>query len=287
MSTPPASKRRRVDSLGIHKPFVSPLKRNTGLPTTNTTSTPAPSRTQPTPSTPYTPFRSSNLKTSTPLQLSHPPHDTEIVAAQQAIKNLEARIRVLRSQNGILSQAVQITSIPATTSSQPSSGPATSTPHSSSSQQHQQYQPRLIRLTQKWNKATQQAAEQVFVSFSQNMKDNGGYNFYLQTQRQASNNSAAFFNDNEDDARQAKDASNEEDWRDEDGDVLTERGKRQRRGEIEEKEYGYTHRQGGEDGEEEEEEEEEEDELSLGTMLQVLNIDPEVIGWDTKTLAWK
>jgi hypothetical protein len=62
--------------------------------------------------------------------------------------------------------------------------------------------------------------------------------------------------------------------------VLTERGKRQRRGEIEE-------RACEKETEEQAEAEEEEDELSLGTMLQVLNIDPEVIGWDTKSLAWK
>ncbi|KAI4816137.1 hypothetical protein E4T44_09066 [Aureobasidium sp. EXF-8845] len=281
MSTPPAPKRRRVDSLGIHKPFVSPLKRNTGLPT-NSTSTPAPSRTQPTPSTPYTPLRSSNLKTSTPL---HPyPHDPEIVRAQQAIRNLEARIRILRSQNGILSQAVQITTIP-TPSSQQSSDPASfgskSSCPSSSTPTQQQHQPRLIRLSQKWKKASQQAAEEVFSSFSQNIKDNGGYTTYLQNQRR-NTTSAAFFNDEDD--KTAKDATNEEDWRDEDGDVLTERGKRQRRGEMEEKEHGYKQQRENEGGDEEEEEEEE---LSLGTMLQVLNIDPEVIGWDTKTLAWK
>jgi Swi5-dependent recombination DNA repair protein 1 len=270
MSTPPAHKRRRVDSLGIHKPFVSPLKRNAS---TNTASTPAPSRTHPTPSTPYTPLRSSNLKTSTPLH----PHiqDPEIVQAQQAIKNLEAKIRVLRSQNGILSQAVQITTIPAT-SSQPSSGSATSTSHSSTSTQ-----PRLIRLSQKWKKASQQAAEEVFSSFSQNIKDNGGYTTYLQNQRQNTTSASAFFNDEDD----TKDATNEEDWRDEDGDVLTERGKRQRRGEMQEKEHGYKQQREDEGGDEEGEEEEEE--LSLGTMLQVLNIDPEVIGWDSKTLAWK
>jgi Swi5-dependent recombination DNA repair protein 1 len=275
MSTPPAPKRRRVDSLGIHKPFVSPLKRN-AAPLNTTTSIPAPSRTQPTPSTPYTPLRSSNLKTSTPLHLH--PHDPEIVATQQAIKHLEARIRVLRSQNGILAQAVQITTIPAT-SSQPSSGPvapdpATSTPPSSSSTK----QPRLIRLTHKWKKATQLAAEEVFTSFSQNIKDNGGYTSYLQNQRQSQSSASAFFNDEDD----TKDATNEEDWRDEDGDVLTERGKRQRRGEMEEKEYGYRGDGGGD-----EDEDEEEEELSLGTMLQVLNIDPEVIGWNSKTLAWK
>lgn len=73
------------------------------------------------------------------------------------------------------------------------------------------------------------------------------------------------------------DENNEEEWRDEDGDCLTERGKRQRRGEIEAKKHK----------EEAEAEEEEEEELTLGSMLQVLNIPPEVIGWDTKAQAWK
>jgi len=68
--------------------------------------------------------------------------------------------------------------------------------------------------------------------------------------------------------------------------VLTERGKRQRRGEIEEQGHKQHKREGDED-EGKEEDEEEEQELTLGVMLKVLNIDPDVIGWDTKTLAWK
>jgi hypothetical protein len=198
-------------------------------------------------------------------------HDPEIVVTQQAIKNLEAKIRVLRSQNGILAQAVQIAT--PTSSTPPSSGPTSSTPTL-----QQQHQPRLIRLTHKWKSASQLAAEEVFSSFAQNIKDNGGYTSYLQNRRYASTSASGFFNDEDD----SKDATNEEDWRDEDGDVLTERGKRQRRGEMEEKEYGHR-----EDGGGDEDEDEEEEELSLGTMLQVLNIDPEVIGWNSKTLAWK
>lgn len=278
MSTPPAAKRRRVDSLGIHKPFVSPLKRNT--PTT-TTSTPAPSRTQP-PSTPYTPLRSSNLKSSTLLHrnASHDPYDPEIVQAQQEIKALEARIRVLRSQNGILAQAAQITA-PAASCSQPSH--SSSRPSSqSSSQPSSQQQPRLIRLSQKWLKASQLAAEEVFYSFSQNIKDNGGYNAFLSQQKQ---HSTAFFNDEQ----PVVDETNEENWRDEEGDELTERGKRQRRGMIEENASKQQHERESDEGDEDkdEAEEEEEQELSLGVMLKVLNIDHEVIGWDNKTLAWE
>jgi Swi5-dependent recombination DNA repair protein 1 len=265
MSTPPAPKRRRVEPLGIHKPFVSPLKRSAPSAATNT---PAPSRTQPVPSTPYTPLRSSNLKTSTPLSFT--PQDPEIVQAQQVVKNLEAQIRGLRSENGILSQAVQITGV---THQSSASQQSTS---SSTQQQQPQQQPRLIRLTQKWLKASQLAAEEVFTSFAQQIKDNGGYTTYLAQQKQ--NTTSRFYND-EDREEQGKE-TNEDNWRDEDGDVLTERGKRQRRGEIEE-------RACEKETEEQAEAEEEEDELSLGTMLQVLNIDPEVIGWDTKSLAWK
>lgn len=76
------------------------------------------------------------------------------------------------------------------------------------------------------------------------------------------------------------DETNEEDWRDEEGDCLTERGKRQRRGEIED-------RAKKQEADAEAEAEEQEQELTLGSMLQVLNIPPEVIGWDTKTQAWK
>lgn len=83
---------------------------------------------------------------------------------------------------------------------------------------------------------------------------------------------------------------NEDDWRDEQGDVLTERGKRHRRGMIEEQ--GSKHKRREEEGhrgeeQEVEQEEDEEQELTLGVMLKVLNIDPEVIGWNSETLAWK
>jgi len=308
MSTPPAAKRRRVDSLGIHKPFVSPLRRNpssTGpspstAPQTNAASqtTPAPLRTQAvtTPKAiPYTPLRSSKLKTSTPLH-HHTPHDPEIAQAHQDIKALEAKIRVLRSQNGILAQAAQITA-PTPQASQASSSSQQASQPSQSSQQHQpqtsrstqQPQTRLTRLSQKWLRASQSAAEEVFVSFEQSIKDNGGYTTFLAQQKRSST-SNSFFNDNFDDGKEKVDGGNEDNWRDEEGDELTERGKRQRRGMIEEQGHKQHSREGDEDEgkeEEEEEEEEEEQELTLGVMLKVLNIDPEVIAWDTKTLAWK
>lgn len=85
------------------------------------------------------------------------------------------------------------------------------------------------------------------------------------------------------------DETNEENWRDEEGDELTERGKRQRRGMIEENASKQQHERESDEGDEDkdEAEEEEEQELSLGVMLKVLNIDHEVIGWDNKTLAWE
>lgn len=61
------------------------------------------------------------------------------------------------------------------------------------------------------------------------------------------------------------------------GDVLTARGKKQRRRENEDKVKKQ----------EEDEEEQEEQELGMGSMLQVLNIPFEVIGWDEKEQAWK
>ncbi|CAD0087942.1 unnamed protein product [Aureobasidium vineae] len=247
MSTPPAPKRRRVDSVGIHKPFVSPLKRNpsTAGPPNQATTTPKPvTRAAPqAPATPYTPLRSSNLKTSTPL--SH--HSPEILAAQTQVRALEAQIRDLRSQNGILTQALDITTVTPTSSHQ---------------------QPRLLRLEEKWRKASQQAAEEVFCDFAEKIRDNGGYTAFLKQQSRPK----SFFGDE----REEVDETNEEDWRDEEGDCLTERGKRQRRCEIEDRAKKH-----------EEEEVEEEEELTLGSMLQVLNIPPDVIGWDTKTQAWK
>lgn len=306
MSTPPAAKRRRVDSLGIHKPFVSPLKRNpsttgqspstTQTSTAQTTSTgntagtgnlistPAPLRTQAVTipkAIPYTPLRSSNLKPSTPLR-QHTPHDPEIAQAHQDIKALEARIRFLRSQNGILTQAAQITA-PTPQASQASQSSQQASQPSQSSQQHQP-QTRLTRLSQKWLRASQLAADEVFCSFEQSIKDNGGISIFLAQQKRSST-SNSFFNDNFDDGKEKADEGNEDNWRDEEGDVLTERGKRQRRGEIEKQGHKQRKREGDED--EGKEEEEEEQELTLGVMLKVLNIDAEVIGWDTKTLAWK
>lgn len=218
MSTPPAAKRRRVDSLGIHKPFVSPLKRNTTTTATsnsfstasetgntNQTSTPAPLRTQTatTPKAiPYTPLRSSNLKTSTPLH-HHTPYDPEIAQAQQDIKALEARIRVLRSQNGILAQAAQITT-PASSQQSTHSQESQRQPQSQQSirsersqdqgQEQPQRQTRLTRLSQKWLRASQSAAEEVFCSFEQSIKDNGGFATFLAQQRNSK--ASSFFNDN-------------------------------------------------------------------------------------------
>lgn len=252
-SPPPAPKRRRVDSLGIHKPFVSPLKRNPSAAADQATTTTPKAITRvaaQAPPTPYTPLRSSNLRTSTPVS-QHLPHDPEILQAQQQVRALESKIRDLRSQNAILQQALQIT---------------TTTPTSS------QTTPRLVRLEEKWRKASQQAAEEVFCSFSQNIKDNGGYTAFLKQQSKPKN----FFGDEQ----KTQDETNEEDWRDEDGDCLTERGIRQRRGEIEE-------RAKKQEADAAAEAEEEEQELTLGSMLQVLSIPPEVIGWDTKTQAWK
>ncbi|KEQ59301.1 uncharacterized protein M437DRAFT_57274 [Aureobasidium melanogenum CBS 110374] len=226
MPSPPAAKRRRVDSLGIHKPFVSPLKRNptatTDQATTTTTSKPS--------------IRA-----------------TEIIQAQHHLRALESQVRSLRSQNSVLQQALDIP-----------------VPHSSSQQT-----PRLVRLEQKWRKASQQAAEEVFSSFSQNIKDNGGYTAFLKQQQ--SNQARNFFDDGE---QEVGDEENEEEWRDEDGDCLTQRGKRQRREEIDAKKQGK-------EVEAEEEEEEEEEELTLGSMLHVLNIPFEDIGWDAETQAWK
>ncbi|KAG9667751.1 hypothetical protein KCU99_g752, partial [Aureobasidium melanogenum] len=250
-SPPPAPKRRRVDSLGIHKPFVSPLKRNPSAAAdqaTTTTTTPKASArvaAPQAPTTPYTPLRSSNLRTSTTSSASDP----ELIQAQQHLRALESQIRSLRSQNSLLQQALDITTVPPTS---------------------QNPTPRLVTLEQKWQKASQQAAEEVFCSFSQSIKDNGGYTAFLKQQQSKPRN---FFEDEQ----EVGDENNEEEWRDEDGDCLTERGKRQRRGEIEAKKHK----------EEAEAEEEEEEELTLGSMLQVLNIPPEVIGWDTKAQAWK
>jgi Swi5-dependent recombination DNA repair protein 1 len=319
MSTPPASKRRRVDSIGtgIHKPFVSPLKRNnssnkpantttTTSPTSkgtskneNGTHSPATATTTPAKasrtSTPYTPIRSSNLRntllnnnTTTTTTSTSPAtqsqQDPEITLAQQEIKRLEQQIRDLRTQTSTLDQATQLHS---------TSAPPTS--HSTSSPAPQHQQSRLSRLTEKWKRASQAAAEQVYTDFCSRINDNGGYKVFLQQQRSHSLNTFNAFTDDEtpkDDGKEARD--NEEDWRDEMGDCLTERAKRQRRSENEEMMQGQlqTSKKKREivqesDGESErEEDEQDEEELTMASMLQVLNIPPETIGWNVKTQNW-
>ncbi|THZ07183.1 hypothetical protein D6C95_02090 [Aureobasidium pullulans] len=232
MSSPPQPKRRRI---GIHKPFISPLKRaDSSIATAENTPTPTPTRT-------------SNLR-------------NETTPESLAIRHLESRIRELRAQNAILQQAVAT-----------SSSISTSTT-SAMSITRQQQQP--SRLETKWRRASQAAADTVFHDFSTRIRDNGGYSAFLRQQSTYqpfySDQSNDNHNNNSDDKTTQGD---EEDWRDEMGDVLTARGKKQRRRENEDKE--------------EDEEEQEEQELGMGSMLQVLNIPFEVIGWDEKEQAWK
>ncbi|THY54041.1 hypothetical protein D6C97_05856 [Aureobasidium pullulans] len=234
MSSPPQPKRRRI---GIHKPFISPLKRaDSSIATAENT----PSR-----------ISTSNLR-------------NETTPESLAIRHLESRIRELRAQNAILQQAVA-------TSSSTSTSTTSATPIT-----RQQQQP--SRLETKWRKASQAAADTVFHDFSTRIRDNGGYTAFLRQQSTYqpfySDHSNDNHNNNSDNQNTQGD---EEDWRDEMGDVLTARGKKQRRRENEDKVKKQ----------EEDEEEQEEQELGMGSMLQVLNIPFEVIGWDEKEQAWK
>ncbi|THZ37426.1 hypothetical protein D6C90_06705, partial [Aureobasidium pullulans] len=86
MSSPPQPKRRRI---GIHKPFISPLKRaDSSIATAENTPTPT---------------RTSNLR-------------NETTSESLAIRHLESRIRELRAQNAILEQAVATSTSTSTTS---------------------------------------------------------------------------------------------------------------------------------------------------------------------------
>lgn len=236
MSPPPPAKRRRVDSLGIHKPFVSPLKRNN---TSNPTSTPetpnqahSTSATRQTPKQPYTPIRSSVLKPSTtPSSTPHPDPDPEIAELQTDIRALDHRIRDLRAQNNVLSQAASIS-----TSTTP---------------------PRLQILAQKWRCASQAAADEVFGDFEARVRDHGGYAAFVRQQREVVNL---------DDQDVGGQGGEEDEWRDEMGEALTAREKRERRREAEA--------------------EEEEQELGMKKMLEILNIAEEDIGWDEVAQAW-
>ncbi|TIA15894.1 hypothetical protein D6C81_06161 [Aureobasidium pullulans] len=229
MSSPPQPKRRRI---GIHKPFISPLKRaDSSIATAENTPTPT---------------RTSNLR-------------NETTSESLAIRHLESRIRELRAQNAILEQAV-----------------ATSTSTSTTSATRTTQQP--SRLETKWRKASQAAADTVFHDFSTRIRDNGGYSAFLRQQSTYQPFYSDHSNDNHNNNENNKTTQgDEEDWRDEMGDVLTARGKKQRRRENEDKVKKQ----------EEDEEEQEEQELGMGSMLQVLNIPFEVIGWDEKEQAWK
>ncbi|THW75700.1 hypothetical protein D6D19_03816 [Aureobasidium pullulans] len=227
MSSPPQPKRRRI---GIHKPFVSPLKR-------------ADSSTATAENTP-TRISTSNLR-------------NETTSESLAIRHLESRIRELRAQNAILQQVVATST--STSTHTTSATPTTQQPS---------------RLETKWRKASQAAADTVFHDFSTRIRDNGGYTAFLRQQ----NTYQPFYSDQSNNDNNNKTTQgDEEDWRDEMGDVLTARGKKQRRRENEDKVKKQ----------EEDEEEREEQELGMGSMLQVLNIPFEVIGWDEKEQAWK
>ncbi|THX05596.1 hypothetical protein D6D17_05099 [Aureobasidium pullulans] len=230
MSSPPQPKRRRI---GIHKPFISPLKRaDSSIATAENT----PSR-----------ISTSNLR-------------NETTPESLAIRHLESRIRELRAQNAILQQAVATSTSTSISTSTTSATPTTQQPS---------------RLETKWRKASQAAADTVFHDFSTRIRDNGGYTAFLRQQ----NTYKPFYSDqsNNDNNNNKTTQGDEEDWRDEMGDVLTARGKKQRRRENEDKVKKQ----------EEDEEEQEEQELGMGSMLQVLNIPFEVIGWDEKEQAWK
>ena len=229
MSSPPQPKRRRI---GIHKPFISPLKR-----------------------------ADSSIATAenTPTRISTSNLRNETTSESLAIRHLESRIRELRAQNAILQQAV-----------------ATSTSTSTTSATRTTQQP--SRLETKWRRASQAAADTVFHDFSTRIRDNGGYTAFLRQQ----STYQPFYSDQSNDTNNNNENNkttqgDEEDWRDEMGDVLTARGKKQRRRENEDKVKKQ----------EEDEEEREEQELGMGSMLQVLNIPFEVIGWDEKEQAWK
>ncbi|THW64893.1 hypothetical protein D6D20_02581 [Aureobasidium pullulans] len=225
MSSPPQPKRRRI---GIHKPFISPLKRaDSSIATAENT-----------------PTRISNLR-------------NETTSESLAIRHLESRIRELRAQNAILQQAVATST--STSTHTTSATPTTQQPS---------------RLETKWRRASQAAADTVFHDFSTRIRDNGGYTAFLRQQ----NTYKPFYSDQSNNDNNNKTTQgDEEDWRDEMGDVLTARGKKQRRRENEDKVKKQ----------EEDEEEREEQELGMGSMLQVLNIPFEVIGWDEKEQVWK
>ncbi|THV65212.1 hypothetical protein D6D28_09267 [Aureobasidium pullulans] len=235
MSSPPQPKRRRI---GIHKPFISPLKR-----------------------------ADSSIATAenTPTRISTSNLRNETTPESLAIRQLESRIRELRAQNTILQQAVATTTSTATSTNTTSATPTTQQPS---------------RLETKWRRASQAAADTVFHDFSTRIRDNGGYAAFLRQQ----STYKPFYSDHSNDTNNNNNNSDnkttqgdEEDWRDEMGDVLTARGKKQRRRENEDKVKKQ----------EEDEEEQEEQELGMGSMLQVLNIPFEVIGWDEKEQAWK
>jgi len=200
---------------------------------------------------------------NTPTRISTSNLRNETTPESLAIRHLESRIRELRAQNAILQQAVA-TSTSITTSTSKTSATCTTQQPS--------------RLETKWRRASQAAADTVFHDFSTRIRDNGGYTAFL---RQQSTYQPFYSDQSNDNHNNNSDNQNtqgdEEDWRDEMGDVLTARGKKQRRRENEDKAKKQ----------EEEEEEQEEQELGMGSMLQVLNIPFEVIGWDEKEQAWK
>lgn len=126
-------------------------------------------------------------------------------------------------------------------------------------------------LAAKWKVASQAAAEEVFGDFSARVRENGGMKVLRKRQVEC----MAF-----DDVEERGGDGEEEEWRDEMGEVLTVREKEVRR----EEKMGRGKRVRGHV---EEDEGEEEEELTVASMLAVLNIPLETIGWDIKKQGWE
>lgn len=177
--------------------------------------------------------------------------DPEILALEKAVKELESQMRVLRSQIDTLRQAEGL----------PEVGAADSGPVG-----------RLGELMAKWRGVSQEAAEQVFEDVRLRFKDMGGLKGYKRQERERKRERVM------------------EDWAwEKAGAFNTADGQGAKLGGVEEETFD---RKAGNalaleiERQVVEEEDDEEKEFDMLAMLEMLHIEPEVIGWDVQKQAW-
>ena len=201
---------------------------------------------------------------------NHPPDaDPELVALDHAVRTLEAQTRSLRFQIDTLRQAEGLPEVVASGAAVVSTG-------------------RLGKLMTKWRGVAQEAADEVFEDVRVRFRDVGGMQGYRRQERQRKKErvvedwaweKAGVFDKGSEEEKENRGQG--------DGESETLKNKIKFEGMEKVALQAEVERQEQEVREEEQEEDEDGvDEFTMRTMLDMLNIEPDVIGWDVRTMAW-